>query len=132
MGIHTERRSGMRRALPTRMSNIVSTTVLLAAACLGGCATAPQSTASASTPDSIESASSGSPQQAPRIVQGDLDITNRTSLEVFDEVEIVTGTLAIVGNTRLRNLDGLENLRTVKNLVITENVNLQNMEGLSG
>ena len=114
------------------MNHIAITTVaLLAATCLGGCA-APQTTALASAPTAA-SQSPASPQaQASRIVEGDLDITNRSSLGGFENLEVVTGTLTILGNTRLTSLDGLENLRAVKHLVISENVNLKDVEGLSG
>lgn len=113
------------------LSHFTAVTVLLAAASLGGCAAAPHSTAAASSPISTPAAVR-SAEQAPTIVEGDLDITNRTSLAGFENVEVVTGTLTIVGNTRLTTLDGLEHLRAVKHLVIRENLALTSVEGLSG
>jgi hypothetical protein len=107
------------------MRNFISTVTFLAATALAGCATAPREAASAGTASEASSV-------APRIIEGDLDISNETSLEQYANLEIVTGTLTIVGNTRLENLDGLSNLRAVGHLVITENVALSNIEGLFG
>jgi hypothetical protein len=70
-------------------------------------------------------------ERAPRFVEGDLDISNETSLEKYSDLEVVTGTLTIAGNTRLKNLDGLARLRAVGQLVISENLALTNVEGLS-
>src|SRR5262245_55859013 len=70
-------------------------------------------------------------ERAPRIVEGDLDISNESSLEKYSDLEVVTGTLTIVGNTRLENLDGLARLRRVGRLVISENLALTNVEGLA-
>ena len=107
------------------MRSITITLAFLAANALAGCATAPGQAASANAPRAAAS------EAAPRIVEGDLDISNETSLEAYENLEIVTGTLTIVGNTRLENLDGLSRLRAVGHLVITENVGLTNIEGLS-
>lgn len=115
------------------MNRITSFIALLAATVLGGCASVPSTVAPSSSPEkAVSSPTLRSEARAPRIVQGDLDITNRTSLEAFADVEVVTGTLTIIGNTRLSSLDGLEHLRAVRNLVITENLALANIEGLSG
>jgi hypothetical protein len=115
------------------MTYLTAITVLVAAASLGGCAAAPQSNAPVSSPASTPAALGVSTREhSPAIVEGDLDITNRTSLAGFENVEVVTGTLTIVGNTRLSTLDGLEHLRAVKHLVIRENLALTNVEGLSG
>ena len=107
------------------MRSVTSTLAFLVATALAGCATAPRQAASAD-------AASEASRVAPRIVEGDLDISNETSLEQYENLEIVTGTLTIVGNTRLENLDGLSRLRAVGHLVITENLALTNVEGLSG
>jgi hypothetical protein len=69
---------------------------------------------------------------APHIVEGDLDISNESSLAEYENLEIVTGTLTIVGNTRLGNLDGLGHLRAVGHLVIKENLALTSIDALSG
>jgi hypothetical protein len=114
------------------MNHSISIPAILAAAFLGGCATTPHTTALASSTDGTTATASQSEARAPRIVEGDLDITNQTSLEAFEGVEVVTGTLTVVGNTRLPNLDGLESLRAVKHLVISENLALRDIEGLSG
>jgi hypothetical protein len=126
-------RARLARAVLLRssMNHIAITTALLAATCFAGCA-APQTASLASAPTAASQSSASAQPQASRIVEGDLDITNRTSLEGFENLEVVTGTLTILGNTRLSSLDGLENLRAVKHLVISENVNLGDIEGLSG
>jgi hypothetical protein len=113
------------------MNHIAITTALLAATVFAGCA-APQTTALASAPTDASKSAASSPVPGPRIVEGDLDITNSSTLGWYENLEVVTGTLTILGNTRLTSLDGLENLRAVKHLVISENVNLQDVEGLSG
>jgi hypothetical protein len=82
-------------------------------------------------PQAATRASARASARAPRIVQGDLEIVNRDSLEEFAEVEIVTGTLSIVGNTRLKNLDGLERLRVAGELVISENVGLRSIDAIA-
>src|SRR5262245_11246880 len=107
------------------MKSFTTTVAFLVATGLAGCASAPREAASADT-------ATASSEAAPRIVEGDLDISNETSLENYANLEIVTGTLTIVGNTRLENLDGLSKLRAVGHLVITENLSLTNIEGLSG
>ncbi len=103
----------------------ITTIAFLAAAALAGCATAPRQAASAETATEAS-------RVAPRIVEGDLEISNETSLAEYENLEIVTGTLTLVGNTRLANLDGLSRLRAVGHLVISENLALTNIEGLSG
>src|SRR5262245_30100814 len=108
------------------MSHRISIFALLAAVALSACATTPHSAVGA------ESARSHASERAPRIVHGDLYIANYDSLEDFEDLEIVTGTLTIIGNTRLSSLDGLRNLRTVGHLVITENVALRSIDGLAG
>jgi hypothetical protein len=110
--------------------NNVTSTIVLAAAFLGGCAGVTKSTKP--SVDAESAVSERTQAKSPHIVQGDLDITNQTSLESFENVEVVTGTLTIVGNTRLSSLHGLERLHAVKHLVIRENLSLTNVEGLSG
>src|SRR5262245_3145739 len=114
------------------MNHSISIPVILAAAFLGGCATTPHTTALASSVEGTPATAAQSDARAARIVEGDLDIANQTSLDAFQGVEVVTGTLTIEGNTRLSNLDGLESLRAVKHLVISENLALRDIEGLSG
>jgi hypothetical protein len=113
------------------MNNIAITTVFLFGSFLGGCAVTPSAVPLANDADGV-SAKAPTAAHAPRIVEGDLDIANQTSLDAFQGVEVVTGTLTIEGNTRLSNLDGLESLRAVKHLVISENLALSDIEGLSG
>lgn len=108
------------------MSHRISIVALFAAVALSACATTPHS------PSGAESAKSQASERAPRIVEGDLTIANSDSLEAFEDLEIVTGTLTIVGNTRLSNLDGLRSLRAVGHLVISENLALHDIEGLAG
>src|SRR5262245_41455848 len=106
------------------MRPILSTIALVAATTLAGCAGASRDVA-----PSTASAHATALPSVPRIVEGDLDISNETSLERFENLEIVTGTLTIAGNTRLRSLDGLQRLRAVKHLVIRENLALTHIEG---
>jgi len=110
--------------------NKLTSIIVLATAFLGGCAGVTKSSTPTAAAASVvaERAQSSSPS----IVEGDLDITNQTSLERFENLEVVTGTLTIVGNTRLSSLDGLERLRAVKHLVVRENLSLTTLEGLSG
>lgn len=97
---------------------------MLIAAVLAGCS-------GALPPRAAVEAGARASTRAPRIVKGDLDIANRDSLEEFADVEIVTGTLSIVGNTRLKDLDDLERLRVAGDVVISENVGLQSIEGIA-
>jgi hypothetical protein len=108
------------------MRHIVSTLALLTTAALAGCASAPHGAASVNTGDHVEASAS-----APHIVEGDLDISNESSLAAYENLEIVTGTLTIIGNTRLGNLDGLGRLRAVGHLVIKENLALTSLDALS-
>jgi hypothetical protein len=108
------------------MSPHVSIVNWIALLSLAGCvATLPP-------PETVESEGPRASVRSPRTVYGDLDIANHDSLEAFADLEVVTGTLTIVGNTRLGNLDGLEQLRVVRALVITENLALRDIEALAG
>jgi hypothetical protein len=107
------------------MRTITTTIVLVLASTLGGCAGVAHEAAPASVADVNVAV------KAPRIVEGDLTISNRSSLDELAELEIVTGTLTIEGNTRLQNLEGLENLRAVGGLVVRENLSLATMDSLA-
>jgi hypothetical protein len=109
------------------MRPIISTIALVAATTLAGCAGVSHDVAPANASAHVAASPS-----VGRIVEGDLDISNETSLERFENLEIVTGTLTVAGNTRLQNLDGLERLRAVKHLVIRENLGLTDIQGLHG
>ncbi|HEX6275393.1 MAG TPA: hypothetical protein VFZ53_20275 [Polyangiaceae bacterium] len=102
------------------MRKLTSLMLLVVAAQLCGCV------ATARNPEGAVA------KPSPRIVAGDVEISNQTSLRAFENLEIVTGTLTIAGNTRLRSLDGLERLRAVRQLVIKENLALEDTQALAG
>ena len=108
------------------MSRRISIVASFIAVALAGCASTSVPIAAA------ERVRADVSERTPRVVHGDLDIANQDSLEAFADLEVVTGTLTIVGNTRLKDLDGLNRLRAVGHLVITENLALRNIEALSG
>jgi hypothetical protein len=109
------------------MKKLTSVLALLAAPALAACANVSARTAPATAAESNPRA-----RDAPHIVAGDLDVSNAITLDAYANLEVVAGTLTIVGNTRLRNLDGLQRLRAVGQLVIEENLALTTIDGLSG
>ena len=109
------------------MKKLTKLLALLGATALAGCASVSARTAPATAAERDPASPS-----VPRVIAGDLDISNALSLDAYENLEVVGGTLTIVGNTRLQDLDGLDRLRAVGHLVIQENLALTSIDGLSG
>ena len=70
-----------------------------------------------------------------KVFRGNLYIYSKeenptNNLKGLNQLEEIDGSLIIEGNTELKNLDGLENLKSIRYLRINQNIGLSNLKGL--